>query len=84
MTIASLIGSTAAICTTVAYLPQVIKTVRTKETKDLSTVFLCVTLFGVFCWLVYGLLINDWPLIAANAVTFVLAAIVFGYKLKFG
>jgi len=84
MNIPSLIGSVAAFCTTVAFLPQVVKTARTRHTRDISLLYTSITLFGVFCWLVYGWLIRDFPLIAANAVTLVMVGVIFSYKLKFG
>lgn len=84
MTLISFIGLLAAFCTTAAQVPQVVKTVRTKHTKDLSLLMYVVLLFGIACWLIYGIAIKDVPLIAANIVTFVLAFVVFAYKLRFG
>ena len=67
------LGLVAAAFTTLAFLPQVLKVWRTKQAADLS-----LTTYGLFCmgivlWLVYGLLIRDIPIIAANVVTLALA-----------
>ena len=69
---ATIIGLIAAACTTIAFLPQAIKSLRTKQTKDLSLKTFLIATMGVLLWLVYGLLIDDLPLIAANAVTLIL------------
>lgn len=73
----ALIGFVAGTLTTLAFLPQVIKTWRTKSSNDLSIGTLGMICTGVSLWLVYGLLIGDLPIIAANAVTLVLVASVF-------
>ncbi len=75
---------TAAACTTLAYLPQLTRSWRTRRTKDISLGMFGVMTTGVFLWLVYGLLLRDLPLIAANAVTLVFCAIILSLKLKHG
>ena len=66
-------GYLAAFLTTVAFIPQVIKIYKTNKTKDLSLpTFLMFTL-GVFCWLIYGLYLNSYPMIAANIITLCLS-----------
>ena len=84
METANLIGFAAAFLTTIATVPQVIKTFRTKSAKDLSLKMLLALTAGVFLWLIYGLMINDLPLIAANIVTFCLyfALLYFRLALK--
>jgi len=77
------IGFIAATCTTLAFLPQAIKTIKTKHTKDLSFVTYFVLTIGIFIWLVYGLIINDFPLIIANAITFLFAFIILMLKIKY-
>jgi MtN3 and saliva related transmembrane protein len=67
------LGLLAATLTTLSFLPQVIKTWRMKSAEDLSLGTFGMLCAGVFCWLVYGLLIGDLPIILANAVTLVLA-----------
>ena len=80
----TIIGLMAAFCTTVAFLPQVIKTWQTRSTKDLSLSMFLVFTTGIFLWLVYGLYVHDLPLIAANSVTFVLSGTILFFKLRHG
>lgn len=77
MNLTTLLGFVAGTLTTLAFLPQVIKTWRTKSSNDLSMSTLSMICCGVLLWLVYGLLIGDLPIIAANAVTLVLVVSVF-------
>lgn len=70
------LGLVAATLTTLAFLPQVIKTWRAKSAEDLSIGTFSMLCTGVFCWLMYGLLIDDLPVILANAVTLVLVVAV--------
>ena len=80
----SVIGIMAALCTTLAFFPQAVKTIRTKQTKDLSLGMYSVFVSGTGLWLAYGLLNNDVPIILANAVTFVLAGVILIMKLRHG
>ncbi len=82
--IITIIGLIATTLTTVAYLPQAIKTARTKETSDLSLMTYITATIGVFLWFTYGLLIKDTPLIIANAITFVFTAWILILKVKYG
>ena len=77
------IGFFAAFCTTIAFLPQAIKVYRTKSTKDISLYMFLIFTIGVLSWLIYGLIINDWPVILANAVTLILSFFILIYKLKY-
>lgn len=79
-----LIGSLAAIITTLCWVPQAIKVIRTRETKAISLIMYVMLAIGIALWLVYGLLIMSWPLIGSNAATIVLVLIILGMKLKFG
>lgn len=79
-----LIGGVAATITTLCWVPQALKVIRTRETKAISLVMYLMLAVGVALWLVYGLAINSWPLIGANAVTLVPVAIILGMKLRFG
>ncbi len=80
----TLIGLAAAFCTTIAFLPQVIKTWRTRSTGDISLSMFLVFTTGIFLWLVYGLSIGDVPLITANGITFVLSGTILYFKLRHG
>ena len=83
-TAADLVGYAAAALTTFAFVPQVIKTWRSKSAGDLS--FLTLTAFtaGVFLWLVYGLIRRETPIIAANAVTLALGGVLVLLKMVHG
>ena len=76
------LGFVAAACTTLAFLPQVIKTWRSRSTKDLSLFMFLVFSTGVTLWLIYGMLRGDWPLILANLFTLSLAVIILAFKIK--
>lgn len=78
-----IIGLIAATLTTVSFVPQVIKTVKDKDTKSISLSMYILFTLGVFLWLCYGLLTQSLPVICANAVTFVLALVILVYKLKY-
>ena len=80
----TVIGLTAAVLTTLAFLPKVIKTWRTRSARDISLVMFLMLVTGICLWLTYGVLIADIPLIAANIVTLALAAIILYFKLRFG
>lgn len=79
-----LLGFAAAMCTTLAFAPQVMKVWRTRSTADISLGMFLVLVFGIVLWLIYGLLSGDGPLIACNAVTLVLAGAILFMKLKYG
>ncbi len=78
------VGVTAGVLTTCSFLPQVIKTYRTRETKSLSLVMYLCFFTGVSTWLAYGLLISSFSIILANAVTGVLVLLVLLMKFRFG
>jgi len=84
MSAVALLGLGAGFCTTVAFVPQVIKTWRTRHTEDISLGMFLIYLLGNLLWLTYGLMLGDLPLIAANAATFVLAGSVLYFKLRYG
>lgn len=72
MTVVDLIGFLAAFCTTIAYLPQVIKNWRTRSAGDLSFVTFTTLNVGVVLWLIYGLILGSLPIILANVFTLLL------------
>lgn len=76
------IGSMAAVCTTLAFVPQVIQSWRTRDLSGISLPMYTIFTTGVLLWLIYGILIRDWPVIIANAVTAILASVVLLLKLK--
>ncbi|MCZ8342812.1 MAG: SemiSWEET transporter [Leptospira sp.] len=79
-----LIGYLAAFLTTVSFLPQVLRVVLTKQTRDISRNMYLLFALGVFFWLIYGILKGDLPMILANSVTIFFVLIVLYYKLTEG
>ncbi len=82
--IKTVIGLIAGSLTTIAFLPQVIQTWRSRSAKDISLGMFLLFCSGVFMWLVYGFLVNDIPVIVANAFTFMLAFTILVFKFKYG
>jgi MtN3 and saliva related transmembrane protein len=78
-----ILGLVAGFCTTIAFLPQVLKTWKSRSAKDLSLGMFSFFCFGVLLWLVYGIVQKDIPVIAANAVTLMLASTLLFFKLRF-
>ena len=83
MAYVDIIGFLGGALTTIALVPQVVKAWKTKQTKDISFLWALTLTAGVFLWLVYGILTNSFPIIIANALTLVLAAIVLALKIKY-
>lgn len=77
------VGTAAAIFTTISFIPQVIQVVKTKSTKDISLLMFSLFTLGVTFWLIYGLLTNSLPVILANATVLCLSLTIIAYKLKY-
>ena len=78
-----IIGSIAGILTTVAFLPQLIKTWRSKTAEDISLSTFILFLIGVLLWCVYGFEIHSYPVILANIITFIISILIVVLKLIF-
>ena len=76
-------GYFAAILTTLAFLPQLIKTLKTKKAEDVSLITLIMFLTGVLSWIVYGYKIASTPILLANLITFVLNLLILIFKITF-
>ena len=76
-----MIGSVAGILTTGAFLPQVIKVIKTKDTKALSLSMYLLQVIGIILWLIHGIVIGDIALMMANGVTLCLSLIILVYKI---
>ena len=76
------IGFIAGVLTTFAFVPQVVKSWRTRSAGDFSMTMLVAFTSGVGLWLVYGIILREPPIILANAVTLVLALMLLWMKLK--
>jgi MtN3 and saliva related transmembrane protein len=77
-----MLGLVAGSLTTAAFLPQVLKTWKTRSAKDLSLGMFSLFCLGVALWLVYGIMVNDVPVIAANLITLMLASTLLFFKLR--
>ena len=66
-----LFGVFAALLTTIAFLPQLYKTWKTKSADDVSLTMLILFIIGLICWIIYGLNINSIPILIANIITFI-------------
>ncbi|MFC7396952.1 SemiSWEET family sugar transporter [Chelatococcus sp. GCM10030263] len=82
--ITEFLGSLAALLTTLCWIPQAVRVIRTRETRALSLATQVAFAAGVFFWLLYGILVASWPLIGANAVTLLLTLLILQVKLRFG
>lgn len=79
-----IIGLLAAFLTTIAFLPQVIKTHKSKQTKDLSLVMFVIFSIGLLLWTCYGIILNSAPIILANSITLGLCLYLIFLKIKHG
>ena len=84
MEIQTILGLIAATLTTISFVPQVWRTWKMKETRDISLFMYLLFCSGIALWLAYGLWIQDLPLIAANIITLILSSSVLFLKLKYG
>lgn len=78
-----MVGLIAGACTTIAFLPQVIKTWKSRSAKDLSLSMFSIFTIGVGLWLVYGILDQNIPVMAANLITLMLATTLLVFKFRF-
>ena len=83
MTNVTIIGLAAAVCTTASFVPQAMKTIKTKDTSAISLYMYALFGFGTLLWLLFGLFSENLPIIIANAVTLVFAIIILFYKIKY-
>jgi MtN3 and saliva related transmembrane protein len=81
---AMMLGLTAGTLTTVAFIPQLAKALRSKSTGDLSWGMVLTFTIGVLLWLIYGIWIDSPPVILANAVTLLLQLGIISLKIKYG
>jgi MtN3 and saliva related transmembrane protein len=77
------IGSIAAVITTFAWVPQILKILRERQARDISLITTATLAAGVFLWIVYGLAIGSLPVILANTVSFLFIATIVGLKMRF-
>jgi MtN3 and saliva related transmembrane protein len=80
----TIIGTVAGTLTTTAYLPQVVKVWRSRSAGDISLQMYILVVTGASFWVVYGLMLMQWPVIIANAVSLVFTATILAFKLRYG
>jgi len=80
---ANTLGLLAGTLTTAAFVPQVVKIWKTKHTRDISLGMFAIFSFGVLLWLLYGIQIEAWPVIFANALTLGLSLTILVFKIKY-
>lgn len=83
MTLTDLIGTLAAVLTTISFLPQALHTFRTKDVRGISLGMYSAFTLGVVLWLAYGLLLGAWPVVIANLITLALASTILVMKLRY-
>lgn len=79
----TVLGSLAGALTTVAFFPQLLKVWRTRSTGDISLGMFSIFCVGVLVWFIYGILIDDAPVIIANLLVFVQALIIVAFKVRY-
>lgn len=79
-----LVGYVGAFLTTVSFIPQAAKTIRTRDTRGISLGMYAVFTVGVACWLGYGIVLQSWPMILSNIVTLGLSSTILALKLRYG
>ncbi len=77
-------GYVAATLTTAAFVPQALKTLRSRDTRGISLGMYVVFTAGLCFWLAYGIVLGSWPMILSNVVTLGLAMVILGLKLRHG
>lgn len=77
-----IIGYIAGILTTISFIPQALLTIKTQNTKSISLMMYVIFSNGILLWLIYGIVINSMPIIAANIVTLPLTLIILFIKIR--
>jgi MtN3 and saliva related transmembrane protein len=77
------LGYVAATLTTLAFVPQAVKTIRSRDTRGISLGMYAVFTIGVGFWLGYGVVLGSWPMIVSNIITLGLSATILGLKLRY-
>ena len=83
MTLGDFSGVAAGILTTIAFIPQVVKTWRSGSADDISMFMFLLFSLGVLMWLIYGVTLSSWPMIIANSITLILAISIIVMKLLY-
>lgn len=79
-----ILGYIAGTLTTICFIPQALKTIKTKDTQGISLLMYILFTIGVFCWLAYGIMLGSPPMIIFNIMTLVLSLLILFMKIKHG
>ncbi len=79
-----IIGIIAGICTTISFIPQIIKILKTRHVRDISLYMFAILTAGIFLWLVYGIFLRQFPIILANSVSLILCLFILAAKVMYG
>ncbi len=82
MDIVNITGSLAGALTTIAFIPQVVRTWKTRSAQDISLFMFLLFSCGVLLWLIYGILLHALPIILANGITLVLSTSILAMKVR--
>ncbi len=82
--LATIVGYFAAACTTLAFVPQLVQTLKTRDTRSISLGTYMLFITGLGSWLTYGFLRMDYPVIAANSLSLCFALTILAMKLRHG
>jgi len=83
MDIVNITGTLAGGLTTIAFIPQVVKTWKTRSAEDISLFMFLLFSCGVLLWLIYGVLLHALPIILANGITLALSTSILAMKVRF-
>ncbi len=78
----SIIGYLAAFLTTVAFVPQTYRALKSKDLSSISLNMYLLFTFGVVLWIYYGYSTASWPVLIANVITLILSSIILVLKIK--
>lgn len=77
----NIVGGIAALLSTISFVPQAAKIIRSRDTSSISTGMYVVTVAGFTLWTAYGAMQTAWPLIASNSICLILSAFILTMKL---
>jgi MtN3 and saliva related transmembrane protein len=83
MNFVTIIGLIAGTFTTISFFPQVIRVCKTRSTRDISLWMFLLFTIGVLLWLIYGIYLQQWPVILSNLLTLISAVIILVFKMKY-
>lgn len=83
MAIVDIIGFLAGILISVSIVPQIVKSLKTKKVKDISLLMLLILIAGEFLWIIYGIAISSYPIIAMDGFAFIATIIMLYIKIRY-